>query len=568
MVKRESQIKGLRWRFMNKIVECVPNFSEGKDKAVIDAIAAAISSVDGVKLLDVDPGEDFNRTVYTFVGEPEPVLEAAFNAAKVGVSLIDMRKHKGEHARMGALDVMPFIPIKGVTDEECIALSKRFGERMAKELGVPVFLYAKSATKPERVRLPDIRKGEYEALEEKFKDPSFTPDFGKAEFVPKSGATATGCRDILLAYNINLNTNDKSIASKISGKIRTSGVIKKDKNGNKIIGPDGKPERIPGRFKGVQAGGMMYNENIAQVSMNLLNYKEVNLHHVFEAVKEEAEKLGVKVTGSEIVGLVPKESLLMAGRFYAEKEKITVSEEEELVALAIDKLGLSDLYPFKPEEKIIEYMIEEKGPLVSMKVYRFLAELASSSPAPGGGSVAALAGALGCALSSMVCNLTIGKEKYQDVEEEIKRTLIRSERLRKQLILLVDEDTNAFNDVIKAFKMPKETEEQKAKRTQAIQDGYKKAAQVPLETARTCMEIFDVALEVAEKGNRNSITDAGVAALTANAGAHAAVLNVQINLSSIKDEKFVESISQEIEEIRKTSEKKTREILEIVSAEL
>jgi len=316
---------------MKKIVECVPNFSEGRDKSVIDAISAAISSVDGVKLLDVDPGADFNRTVYTFVGEPEPVLEAAFRAAKVGIALIDMTKHKGEHARMGALDVCPFIPIKKVTDNDCIKISKKFGERMAKELEIPVFLYAKSATKPERVRLPDVRKGEYEALEEKLKDPSFKPDYGKPVFVPKSGATATGCRDILLAYNINLNTNDKSIASKISGKIRTSGVIKKDKDGSKIISLDGKPERIPGKFKGVQAGGMMYDENIAQVSMNLLNYHEVNLHDVFEAVQEEAKKLGAKATGSEIVGLIPKESLVIAGKFYSRKNQDNTNDPDMIL---------------------------------------------------------------------------------------------------------------------------------------------------------------------------------------------------------------------------------------------
>ena len=357
---------------MQKIVECVPNFSEGKNKTIINAISAAVESIPGVKLLNVDPGEDFNRTVYTFVGEPDPVLEAAFQAAKVGIALIDMTKHKGEHARMGALDVCPFIPIKGVTDRDCINLSKKFAEKISKELAIPVFLYAKSATKPDRIKLPDIRKGEYEALEEKFKNPSFKPDYGKPVFIPKSGAIATGCRDILLAYNINLNTNDKSIASEISGKIRTSGVPKKDKNGNKIIGKDGKPEYIPGRFKGLQAGGMMYNENIAQVSMNLLNYREVNLHDVFEAVKEEAEKLGAKVTGSEIVGLVPVESFILAGKFYATKEDLNISDEEDLVNLAIEKLGLSELYPFKPDEKIIEYMIQETGPLASMKINSFL----------------------------------------------------------------------------------------------------------------------------------------------------------------------------------------------------
>lgn len=553
---------------MKKIVECVPNFSEGRDKSIINAISAAIESVDGVKLLDVDPGADFNRTVYTFVGEPGPILEAALKAAKVGVSLIDMTKHKGEHARMGALDVCPFIPIRGVTDKECIKLSKEFGENMTKELGVPVFLYAKSAIKPERVRLPDIRKGEYEALEEKFKNPSFKPDYGKPIFIPKSGATATGCRDILLAYNINLNTSDKSIASAISGIIRTSGVIKKDKNGNKIIGQDGKPERIPGIFKAIQAGGMMYNENIAQVSMNLLNYRLENLHDVFEAVKKEAEKLGVKVTGSEIVGLVPEEALILAGNFYSKKHGIKTTDEKELVELAIGKLGLSELYPFKPEEKVIEYMVEETGLLASMEITSFLSELASSSPAPGGGSVAALAGSLGAALSSMVCNLTIGKEKYNDVEGDIKEVFKKCEEIRKRLTKLIDEDTQAFNDVIKAFKMAKETEEQKKKRSNAIQEGYKKAASVPLETAKTCEKILDLAKVVAEKGNQNSITDSAVSALMAQAGVESAVLNVKINLGSIKDETFVKNISSELDLLNKNTRKKTEEILSFVNSKI
>ncbi|UCB58534.1 MAG: glutamate formimidoyltransferase [Thermoplasmatales archaeon] len=553
---------------MDKIVECVPNFSEGKDKTVINAISAAIESVNCVKLLDVDPGEDFNRTVFTFVGEPEPILEAAFRAAKIGIALIDMSKHKGEHARMGALDVCPFIPIKGVNDKDCIEISKKFGQRIAKELNVPVFLYAKSATKKERIRLPDIRKGEYEALEEKFKDPSYKPDFGKPVFVPKSGATATGCRDILLAYNINLDSNDKSLASKIAGKIRTSGVLKKDKDGNKIIGSDGKPERIPGKFKGVQAGGMMYNEDISQVSMNLLNFREVNINHVYEEVKKEAAKLGIKATGSEIVGLVPKESLILAGKYYSEKEKTNIIDELELVNLAVEKLGLSDLYLFKPEQKVIEYMVEETGQLVSMKVGGFLSELASNSPAPGGGSVAALAGGLGAGLSSMVCNLTIGKEKYADVEKDIKKTLIQSEKIRKKLTFLIDKDTEAFNDVIKAFQMPKETEQQKTKRSAAIQNGYKTAAMVPLETAMTCAEVLDVALVVAQKGNVNSITDAAVSAIMAKAGVEGAILNIRINLGSIKDEKFVKEMSTDLEKLLKCTSKKTEEILKIVNSKM
>ncbi|MDH7517888.1 MAG: glutamate formimidoyltransferase [Candidatus Thermoplasmatota archaeon] len=554
--------------FMEKIVECVPNFSEGRDKAVIEAIAASIKSVEGVRLLDVDSGVDFNRTVYTFVGEPEPVLEAACRCARVGVALIDMRKHRGEHARMGALDVMPFIPIKGVTMEDCIQLSKRFGEWMAKELGVPVFLYANSATRPDRVRLPDIRKGEYEALEKKFKDPSFKPDYGEPVFVPKSGATATGAREFLIAYNINLNTNDKSIASEISGKIRTSGYVKKDEKGNPVIGADGQPVKIPGRFKGVQAGGMMYNENIAQVSMNLLNYREVNLHDVFEAVKEEAEKLGVKVTGSEIVGVVPKEALVLAGKFYAKKEKLVIKNDDELVSLAIDKLGLSQLYQFKPEEKVIEYMIEETGPLASMSVKSFLSELASSSPAPGGGSVAALCGALGAALSSMVCNLTIGKEKYESVQYEIKKVLRESDQLRKHLIKLIDKDTESFNEVMKALKMPKETDEQKEKRKEALQKAYKNAAMIPFETAKNCEKLLDLAMVVAEKGNQNSITDAAISAYMANVGVQSAVLNVKINFGSIKDGYFVEKMRKELDKIEKNSNSKTDKIVKIVAGKM
>jgi glutamate formiminotransferase/formiminotetrahydrofolate cyclodeaminase len=550
---------------MTKIVECVPNFSEGRDKSIIEAISGSIKAVDGVKLLNVDPGSDFNRTVYTFVGEPKAVLEAAFQSAKIGLSLIDMTKHKGEHARMGALDVMPFIPIKNVTEEDCIILSKKFGKRISKELRIPVFLYAKSATRPERVKLPNIRKGEYEALEEKLKDSSFSPDFGKPEFVPKSGVIVTGCRDILLAYNINLDTNNKKIASEISENIRTSGKIKRDENGKKKIGANGKPERIPGIFKGVQAGGMMYNENIAQVSMNLLNYKNVNLHDVFEEVKNEAEKHGVKVTGSEIVGLVPKEALVLAGKFYSKKKNSYISDEEILVSLAIDELGLSDLYPFAPEEKVIEYIIEENGPLVSSSLKKFLSELASSSPAPGGGSVAALAGALGSALSSMVCNLTIGKKEYNDVKDEIKSIFKKSEKLRKRLTDLIDEDTEAFNDVIKAFRMPKQTEEQKTIRKQAIQDGYKIAAKIPLETARNCEKVLNITMIVAEKGNRTSITDAAVSAIISKSALESAILNVQINLSSIKDERFIGNISKELEKIKRNSDRKIGMIMKTVN---
>ncbi|PIV69103.1 MAG: glutamate formimidoyltransferase [Euryarchaeota archaeon CG01_land_8_20_14_3_00_38_12] len=448
--------------------------------------------------------------------------------------------------------------------DDCVKLSKRFGERMARELGVPVFLYADSATKPERVKLPDIRKGEYEALEKKFSDPAFKPDYGETKFVPKSGATATGAREILIAYNINLNTGDKSIASKIAGKIRTSGVIKKDEHGENIIGPDGEPERIPGRFKGVQAGGMMYDENIAQVSMNLLNYHNVNLHDVFEAAKEEAGKLGVKVTGSEIVGLVPKEALVLAGKFYSEKEGNKTSDEEEAVGIAIDKLGLSNLYLFKPEKKVIEYMIEEVEHLASLSVKSFLSELGSSSPAPGGGSVAALSGALGAALVSMVCHLTIGKKGYENVSDEMNEVLKKSNALKEKLTLLIDEDTNVFNNVMAAYKMPKETDEEKEKRRNAVQNALKNATNVPLDVMKQCVNVLTLAKTVSEKGNKSSVSDAGVAALMSLAGLNSAALNVEINLSGIKDEKFVSEMENEVETVTSNGERIKDEIIKTV----
>ncbi len=552
---------------LDKIVECVPNFSEGKDAAVIQAIAAAAATVPNVSVLDVDAGADFHRTVYTFVGPPEAIVDGALAAAKVGVSLIDMSKHSGEHARMGALDVCPFIPIKGVCKEDCIELSKEFGRRFSDLTGVPCFLYAHSASKPENVRLPDIRKGEYEALLEKFStDADYVPDFGPKEFIAKSGATATGCRDILIAYNVNLSTSDKSVASKIAGKIRTSGVFKKDENGEKIIGANGKAERIPGRFQGVQGGGMMYNEDIAQVSMNLLNYQDVGMHDVYDAIEEEAAAFDVKVTGSEIVGLVPKESLVLSGRHYAEKLGKNISSEDELVDLAIECLGLFDLSEFKATEKVIEYMIEER--LVNQSISEFLDTTASNKPAPGGGSVAALSGALGAALSSMVCNLTLGKDKYQDSEEEMKEVLRHTEVLRAKLTKLIDLDTQAFNDVITAFKMPKDSDEQIVARSSAIQEGYKKAAQVPLTTARTCFEILEHAKKAADLGNPNSISDAAVSALMARSGVHGAILNVEINLSCIKDRGFVKDLSSELADLMNTTDEITEEILCLVRSKL
>ena len=553
---------------MEKIVECVPNFSEGRDRSVINAIAGAIESVDGVRLLDVDPGADFNRTVYTFVGEPDSVLEAAFAGAKIGTSLIDMRGHSGEHARMGAVDVVPFIPIKGLSMGDCTELAKRFGERMAKELGIPIYLYARSATKPERERLPDIRKGEYEALPEKLKNPDFKPDFGEPVFVARSGVTATGARPILIAYNINLDTSEKKVASKIAGKIRTSGRVKRDENGEKIIGPDGKPERIPGLFKGIQAGGMMYNENIAQVSMNILDYSVTGMHEVYEACRKEAKNYGAEVTGSEIVGLVPLEALTNAGRYYADKEGQAVEEEGELLKIAIEKLGLNQLYEFEPGEKIIDFLVAGEDKLVSKVIRDFLDELSSDSPAPGGGSVAALSGSLGAGLLEMVANLTVGKEKYRESWDDMDKVIKTCSGYRKRLLELVDEDTDAFNDVIKAFRMPKETEEQKKIRSEAIQKGYKKAIETPFETANLCMKVLEMSHITAEKGNPNSISDAGVGADMAASGLRGAIMNIKINLGSIKDESYVSEMKKEIDDLNTRSEQMLRKVLGTVGKKL
>ncbi len=553
---------------MERIVECVPNFSEGKDKATIDAIAAAISSVEGVKLLNVDPGADFHRTVYTFVGEPDNVVEAAFQAAKVGMSLIDMRGHKGEHARMGALDVCPFIPIKGVTFDDCTELARKFGQRVWEELKVPGFLYAKSAQRPDRVRLPDIRKGEYEALEEKFKDPEFAPDFGDPEFVPETGTFATGTRQILIAYNVNLNCNDRSIAGKIAGRIRTSGVLKKDENGEKIFGDDGKPLRIPGYLKGVQGGGMMYNDDIAQISMNLLDFHDTNLHDAYEACRKEANDLGADVKGSEIVGLVPEEALLSSGRFYSERSGTSELSNDDLLAKGIEELGLNELYSFKISEKLIDRMVQESGELAVMKIDDFMEELSSSSPAPGGGSVAALSGSLGASLIEMVCNLTVGKEKYKDNWEDIEKVLKKVPGLRMRLLELVDEDTNAFNDVMAAFRMPKETDEQKQARSAKIQEGYKKAIATPIETAIACMEVLELSLPISTKGNPNSITDVGVGAQMAATGLDGAIFNVKINLGSIKDQDFVVAKNKEINELIDRKNKVLTEVLKNVDERL
>ena len=538
-----------------KIVECVPNFSEGKDLNIIKAITQVIEETEGVTLLDVDPGADTNRTVVTFVGEPEAVKEGAFRAIKRASELIDMRKHKGAHPRMGATDVCPFVPVSGITMEECARLAHELGKRVGEELGIPVYMYEYAATSEERRSLANIRVGEYEGLPEKLKDPNWKPDYGPCEFNAKAGATVIGAREFLIAYNVNLNTRDRKLAHKIAKTIREKGYKKKDEHGNKI--------QVPGTLKAVRAVGWYIDEyGFAQVSMNLVNYKITPPHVAFEECRRVANELGLRVLGSELVGLIPKEPMLMAGRYYLEKQgKCPGVPEEELIHIAVLSMGLDQLGPFNPSEKIIEYRLEDKGSkLVYMTVRGFANELSTDSPAPGGGSVAALCGALSASLSSMVANLTVGKKKYEDVRDEMKDVALKAQTLKDEFLALIDKDTDAFNAVMSAMRMKKKTEEEKAARESAIQEATKQATLVPLEVLRKTKDVLELAEVVAERGNQSSVSDAGVSAIMAESAAESAFYNVRINLPGITDEGFNNKVLKEAEEILKEVREKASSI--------
>jgi len=525
---------------MSRLVECVPNFSEGRNRAVIDAIADAIKGVAEVKLLDVDPGADTNRTVYTFVGPPEAVADAAVKAAHKAYELIDMSRHQGAHPRIGAMDVCPIVPIAGVTMDECVEVARGIGRRIGDELRLPVYFYEYAATSEQRRSLADIRAGEYEGLERKLQDPAWAPDAGPARFDSRFGAPVVGAREFLIAYNVNLNTRDRKLANEIALTIRENGRLARDAKGNVVVDDKGSQVRAPGRLKAVRAIGWYIDQyRQAQVSINLINYKTTPLHVVFETVREEAEKLGLIVTGSELVGLMPLQPLIEAGRFYLRKQgKSAGAPEREVIETAVRSLGLDQLAPFDAEKKVIEYQFRTRGPLVSMPVDRFVDEVSSESPAPGGGSVAALAGSLSAGLSAMVANLTVGKKGYETAWDELSLLAERAQGVKDRLARAVDEDTEAFNAVMAAMRMPKATADQQAARNAALESGYQHAATVPLQTARACLEALELSLVVAQKGNRNSASDAGVAALMARAGVEGAVLNVLINLGSVKDEEF------------------------------
>jgi len=554
-----------------RLVECVPNFSEGRDKDKIQAIVREIEGTPGVKLLDVDPGESTNRTVVTFLGPPEAAQEAAFRAIRKAAEVIDMRQHKGAHSRIGATDVCPFVPVSGVTMEDCVKLAEGLGRRVAEELGIPVYLYEAAARRTERRNLATIRAGEYEGLAEKIKDRNWAPDFGKAVFNPRSGATVIGAREFLIAYNINLNTRDRRLANEIALDLRESGRAKRDRAGNIVKDKRGNAVKIPGKFKEVKAVGWYIEDyGRAQISVNFTNYKITPVHVVFDEAARLADKLGLRVTGSELVGLIPKEALLMAGRHYLEKQgKSPGAPEEELVRTAVISLGLSDVAAFDPRKKVIEAQFEEPGrALVGLSVRAFADEVSMDSPAPGGGSVAALCGALGAGLSAMVANLTVGKKGYEKVFGDLKRAAVAAQVLKDDFLRFVDEDTVAFNRVMDAFRMPKATGEQIRERDAAVEEASKGATLVPLEVLKRSVNLLRLAKEVAKKGNKNSVSDAGVAGLAAQAAADGAFYNIRINLAGLKDAAFKKPTAREADELRKKAEQLGGELRRLMRREL
>jgi glutamate formiminotransferase/formiminotetrahydrofolate cyclodeaminase len=554
-----------------KLVECVPNFSEGRDQDKIRAITREIEAVPGIKLLDVDPGASTNRTVVTFIGAPETVKEAAFRAVAKAAEVIDMRAHQGAHSRMGATDVCPFVPVSGVTMDDCVRLAAELGRRVADELGIPVYLYEAAARKPERRNLATVRAGEYEGLPEKLKDPRWAPDFGKPVFNPKSGATIIGARQFLIAYNFNLNTRDRKLAHEIALSLRESGRAKRDKSGNIVKDARGNTVKVPGKFKEVKSVGWYVEDyGVAQISVNFTDYKVTPIHVVFDEAVRLAGKLGLRVTGSELVGLIPKEALLMTGRYYLEKQgKSPGVPEEELIRMAVRSLGLSDVVPFESEKKIIEYQVREPGQaLVGMTLRGFTDELSMDSPAPGGGSVAALCGALSAGLAAMVSNLTVGKKGYEAAHDAMVATAVRAQVLKDRLLEAVDKDTQAFNKVMDAFRLPKTTPEQAAEKDRAVEMANREATLVPLGVLEMAVEAVGLARVAAAKGNKNSVSDAGVAGLAGQAAGDGAYLNVLINLQGISDTGFSAQVRRKAAGFKKDLDKEGRAVRDIVAKAL
>lgn len=564
-----------------RIIECVPNFSEGRNAETIKQITDAIESVKGVKLLDVDPGEATNRTVVTFVGEPEAVMNAAVASIKRAKELIDMRQHKGAHPRMGACDVCPLIPVSGITMEECAELARGLAKRIADELGVPTYCYEAAAFKPERRNLAVCRKGEYEALPERMTSNEEQPDFGARAFdegIARTGATAVGARDFLVAVNYNLNTTSTRRANAIAFDVREKG--RPMREGNPIVGKiikdeNGEPVMKPGTLKACKAIGWFIDEyGIAQVSMNMTDLSVTPLHVAFDEVCRAADARGVRVTGTEIVGLVPKKVLVDAGRYFLRKQhRSTGVPERELVRIAIETMGLSTLKEFKPEEKVIEYMLEADeqksvNKLVDMTCKAFAEETASESPAPGGGSISAYMGALAAALGTMVANLSSHKAGWDDRWEYFSGWAENGMQVMNELLALVDEDTAAFNKIMDVFAMPKNTPEEKAARAAAMQVATLYATEVPLRTMKAAYKAFDVVRAMAEEGNPNSVSDAGVGALAARSAVMGACLNVKINAAGLKDRETADRLVKEAEEIQALAQQAEKEILAVVESKI
>lgn len=560
---------------MQKVIECVPNFSEGHDPEVIRQITAAIESVEGVSLLNVDPGASTNRTVVTLAGTPEAAVEAAFRGIQKAAELIDMRKHQGAHPRMGATDVCPFIPVSNVSWEEAIACAHALGRRVGEELKIPVYLYEKAAKDPARSNLSIIRSGEYEGFFEKIKEAAWKPDFGPSVFNEKAGATVIGAREFLVAYNVNLNTKAVRRATSVAFDVRENGRVKTDDGtprGKPVLDANGEPVRVPGMLKHVKAIGWYVEEyGMAQVSMNLTNIEETPLHAAFDACNEAASKRGLRVTGSEVVGMLPKKCLVEAGKYFLRKQQWSEgASQEELIDIAIRSMGLNELKPFDPRERIIEFKMESAGTksLVKMNLREFCNETLSDSPAPGGGSVAALMGALGVSLGGMVANLSAGKRGWEDKLSYFSDWAVKAQQLKDELLFLVDEDTAAFNKVMDAFALPKESAEEKAARSAAIQQANKYAAEIPLRVMETASKSYPLLAEMAEKGNPASISDVGVGLLALRACINGAALNVRINLAGLKDEKLKSSFQEKVRTSSAESEAAFRKISQIVESKI
>ena len=560
---------------MKQLVECVPNFSEGRDMAVIKKITDEIEKSEGVKLLDVDPGAATNRTVVTFVGEPEYVIEAAFRAVKKATEVIDMSKHKGEHPRMGATDVCPLIPVSNISMEETIEYAHKLAKRIGDELEIPIYCYENAAFKKERRNLANCRSGEYEGMQEKLKDPEWKPDFGPARFYSSAGVTAVGARDFLVAFNVNLNTTSSRRANAIAFDVRERGRPKREGGsvtGKIIKDENGKPIMIPGTLKSVKAIGWFIEEyGVAQISMNLTNISITSVHEAFDAVSKSAESRGIRATGSELVGLIPLQAMLDAGKYFLRKQKRSTGvSEKELIKIAAKSMGLDDLKPFDPNKNIIEYLIDADSgnKLVDMSLTEFADETASESPAPGGGSIAAYVGSLGVSLGTMVANLSSHKRGWDDRWEEYSEWAEKGQSLKDELLFLVDEDTQAFNRIMEGFGLPKSNDQEKAARHAAIQEASKYAMQIPFRVMERSLESMAVMKAMAQIGLEASVSDAGVGGLCARTAVMGAYLNVKINADGVDDKEFVNDLLKRGAEVEAKALEEEKEILEIVNSKI